>query len=78
MEHTNNNTKKVSDMKNGNLFALITGLAAGAVLGILFAPGKGEETRRKLREAFAYGDDQDYYDSEGDDEVKYDEDESAE
>ena len=66
-------------MKNGNLFALITGLVAGVALGILYAPGKGEETRRKLRAAFKEaGDDEDYYDSEGDDEVKYDEDESAE
>jgi gas vesicle protein len=29
-------------------FALITGLAVGAVLGILFAPDNGEDLRKKL------------------------------
>jgi gas vesicle protein len=39
----NDNTKVV--------VALLAGLAAGAVLGILFAPDKGEETRDKLSES---------------------------
>lgn len=37
-----NNTAKV-------LIALAAGAAAGAVLGILFAPAKGEETRENLK-----------------------------
>lgn len=37
-----NNTSKV-------LVTLASGVALGAVLGILFAPDKGEETRKKIK-----------------------------
>ena len=36
---------------NGNsVLALITGLALGAGMGILFAPYKGTETRKKIKD----------------------------
>jgi len=36
---------------NGKILAAVAaGIAAGAVLGILFAPDKGVETRRKISE----------------------------
>ena len=38
-----NNTSKV-------VIALAAGVAVGAILGILFAPAKGEETRKKMSE----------------------------
>ena len=38
-------------MKGDSLLAFIAGAAAGLTLGLLFAPDKGEETRRKLKEA---------------------------
>jgi gas vesicle protein len=38
-------------MKGESIFALLAGAAIGAALGVLFAPDKGEETRRKVKEA---------------------------
>lgn len=38
------NNKNTTDVA----IALLTGAAIGAVIGILFAPGKGSETRNKL------------------------------
>jgi len=36
-------------MKNGKIFlGVLAGLAAGAVLGVLFAPDSGSETRKKI------------------------------
>ena len=42
-------------MKGDSFFALIAGAAAGLTLGLLFAPEKGEETRRKVKGAAAEG-----------------------
>ena len=36
-------------MKSSSFFALLTGVAAGVTLGILLAPEKGEETRKKIK-----------------------------
>lgn len=37
-------------MKGDSLFAFVAGAAAGLTLGLLFAPEKGEDTRRKQKE----------------------------
>ncbi|MDO4781595.1 MAG: YtxH domain-containing protein [Capnocytophaga felis] len=38
--------------KTGNvLLALVTGVAIGAGVGILFAPNKGEDTRQKIKDS---------------------------
>ncbi|MBO7544297.1 MAG: YtxH domain-containing protein [Bacteroidales bacterium] len=52
--------------KDGTFLGLMTGLAAGVVLGLLFAPEKGTKTREKLRKMAAegYEDFKDFIDDE--------------
>ncbi|HET6244740.1 MAG: YtxH domain-containing protein [Bacteroidetes bacterium] len=39
-------------MKIGRIFvALLSGLATGVIYGILYAPGKGSETRKRISES---------------------------
>lgn len=42
-------------MKSETLLGFIAGAAAGALAGILFAPDKGEVTRKKIMDAAAEG-----------------------
>lgn len=42
----------MSNNTGNTLLALITGAAIGAGIGILFAPDKGENTRKKLKKGF--------------------------
>jgi len=45
-------------MSSKSFFSLLVGLAAGAALGILYAPDKGKNTREKVRRAAAGGADE--------------------
>lgn len=42
----------MSNNAGNTLIALISGVAIGAGVGILFAPAKGEKTREKLRDGY--------------------------
>ncbi len=41
--------------RTGSFFALLTGIAAGITLGILYAPDKGWKTRARVRKAAENG-----------------------
>lgn len=43
----------MSTNTGNTILALVTGLAIGAGIGILFAPDKGSNTRRKIRDGVA-------------------------
>lgn len=41
--------------RTGSFFALLTGIAAGITLGVLYAPDKGWKTRARVRKAAENG-----------------------
>ncbi|ESU30034.1 hypothetical protein FLJC2902T_05250 [Flavobacterium limnosediminis JC2902] len=45
----------MSENTGKTVLALLAGAAIGAGLGILFAPDKGSETRRKIKEGIDHG-----------------------
>jgi gas vesicle protein len=42
----------MSDGRGSNINAFLLGTIVGGVLGVLFAPDKGEETRKKIKENY--------------------------
>lgn len=50
----NNNIKIEKNMKSTEkvIISFAVGLGVGAILGVLFAPSKGSETRQRIKEGF--------------------------
>lgn len=44
-----------TNMKSESFFSFVAGAAIGVTLGVLFAPDKGEVTRRKIKDAAQEG-----------------------
>jgi len=45
----------MADNDGGGFLWFLAGLGIGAAVGILYAPGKGDETRQKIRDAAGQG-----------------------